>query len=134
MDRCAVREEPAGGSRDRHPVQVGLYHDNDNFAVTDGSLTVDITGIAGVAEVTWPDNCVPTGTTAVCSVPQVPTIGSDYSPQVNLQVRAVDGAEPGRRAVSPTRRPRPEVPRVRWRPRRTPSTRRSGSAPVLTSR
>ncbi|SCF93434.1 hypothetical protein GA0115255_111743 [Streptomyces sp. Ncost-T6T-2b] len=31
------------------PVEVGLYHDNDNFTVTDGRLTVDTSGLAG-----WP--------------------------------------------------------------------------------
>ncbi|MFE7748164.1 hypothetical protein [Streptomyces sp. NPDC057428] len=77
------------------PVEVGLYHDNDNFTVTEGRLTVDISGIAGVADVTWPENCAPTGTTAVCSVPEVPTIGSDYTPQVLLKVRAAEGAEAG---------------------------------------
>ncbi|MFD0425356.1 COG1361 family protein [Streptomyces parvus] len=77
------------------PVEVGLYHDNDNFTVTDGRLTVDTSGLAGVAEVTWPENCAPSGTTAVCTVAQVPVIGSDYSPQVLLEVRAADGAEAG---------------------------------------
>ncbi|NEC20963.1 hypothetical protein [Streptomyces parvus] len=77
------------------PVEVGLYHDNDNFTVTDGRLTVDTSGLAGVAEVTWPENCAPSGTTAVCTVAQVPVIGSDYSPQVLLEVHAADGAEAG---------------------------------------
>ncbi|MGW1297716.1 hypothetical protein [Streptomyces sp. NPDC002533] len=77
------------------PVEVGLYHDNDNFTVTDGRLTVDASGLAGVAEVTWPENCAPSGTTAVCTVAQVPVLGSDYSPQVLLEVHAADGAEVG---------------------------------------
>ncbi|OCC12590.1 hypothetical protein [Streptomyces sp. PTY087I2] len=77
------------------PVEVGLYHDNDNFTVTDGRLTVDASGLAGVAEVTWPGNCAPSGATAVCTVAQVPALGSDYSPQVLLEVHAADGAELG---------------------------------------
>lgn len=77
------------------PVEVGLYHDNDNFTVTDGRLTVDVSGIAQVAEVTWPENCSPTGTTAVCSVDHVPAIGDDYSPQVRIEVRAAATAEAG---------------------------------------
>ncbi|MFE7619608.1 hypothetical protein [Streptomyces sp. NPDC057496] len=83
--------DPSQGS----PLDIGLYHDNDNFTVTDGRLTVDISGVAGVAEVTWPDNCAPTGTTAVCTVPEVPVIGDTYSPQVHLTVRAADGAALG---------------------------------------
>ncbi|MEU6815620.1 hypothetical protein [Streptomyces sp. NPDC046860] len=74
---------------------VGLYHDNTNFTVTDGKLTVDISGLAGVAEVAWPDNCAPSGTRAVCDVPVVPVIGGDFEDQVPLQVRAADGAEAG---------------------------------------
>ncbi|MEW2060872.1 hypothetical protein AB0899_08860 [Streptomyces sp. NPDC007002] len=77
------------------PVEVGLYHDNDNFTVTDGRLTVDASGLAGVADVTWPGNCAVTGATAVCTVAEVPVIGPDYSPQVLLEVRAADGAEAG---------------------------------------
>ncbi|MEU9618507.1 hypothetical protein [Streptomyces sp. NPDC048155] len=88
-----------GGSGDgesqSRPLDVGLYHDNDNFTVTDGRLSVDISGVTGVAEVTWPDNCAPSGTTAVCSVPAVPVIGGDYSPQVRLTLRAADGAAAG---------------------------------------
>ncbi|MEV7915468.1 COG1361 family protein [Streptomyces griseus] len=83
------------GAETGTPVEVGLYHDNDNFTVTDGRLTVDVSGIAQMAEVTWPENCAPTGTTAVCSVAQVPAIGADYSPQVRLEVRAADTAEAG---------------------------------------
>ncbi|MET9802625.1 hypothetical protein [Streptomyces sp. NPDC006368] len=71
---------------------LGLTHDNDNYRVTDGRLTVDITGLAGVADVTWPANCAPTGTTAVCDVPEVPVTGGD---QVRLQVRAAAGAADG---------------------------------------
>ncbi|MFH8886041.1 hypothetical protein [Streptomyces californicus] len=79
------------------PVEVGLYHDNDNFTVTDGRLTVDVSGLAGVAEVSWPENCAPSGTSAVCSVAEVPVTGGGHSPQVRLEVRAADGAEAGAR-------------------------------------
>ncbi|MFJ7194476.1 MULTISPECIES: hypothetical protein [unclassified Streptomyces] len=84
-----------GGASEGSPLDIGLYHDNDNFTVTDGRLSVDISGVAGVADVTWPDNCAPTGTTAVCTVPEVPVIGDAYSPQVHLTLRAADGAAVG---------------------------------------
>ncbi|MGV9940646.1 hypothetical protein [Streptomyces sp. NPDC003401] len=86
-----------GGRPQSRTLGVGLYHDNQNFTVTDGRLTVDVSGLAGVAEVTWPDNCTPSGTGAVCDIPVVPTIGSDYEDQVFLTVRAADGAAVGAR-------------------------------------
>ncbi|GGR77106.1 hypothetical protein GCM10010269_15430 [Streptomyces humidus] len=86
-----------GGQPQSRTLGVGLYHDNANFTVTDGRLTVDVSGLAGVADVTWPDNCTPTGTRAVCDVPVVPAIQSDYRDQVFLTVRAADGAEAGAR-------------------------------------
>lgn len=84
-----------GGEPQSRALDVGLYHDNQNFTVTDGRLTVDVSGLAGVAEVTWPDNCTPAGTRAVCDIPVVPTIGADYEKQVHLTVRAADGAAAG---------------------------------------
>jgi hypothetical protein len=84
-----------GGRPQSRTLGVGLYHDNENFKVTGGRLTVDISGLAGVAEVTWPDNCTPSGTSAVCDIPVVPAIGGGYEDQVFLTVRAADGAEAG---------------------------------------
>ena len=52
------------------PVEVGLYHNNDTFTVTDGRLTVDVSGLAGVAEVIWPENCAPSGTTECAPSPR----------------------------------------------------------------
>ncbi|MFF9581443.1 CARDB domain-containing protein [Streptomyces achromogenes] len=86
-----------GGQPQDRTLGVGIYHDNENFTVTDGKLTVDVSGLAGVAEVTWPDNCTPSGTSAVCDIPVVPTIGGDYEDQVFLTVRAADGAAVGAR-------------------------------------
>ncbi|MEV7869671.1 hypothetical protein AB0P17_27075 [Streptomyces sp. NPDC088124] len=82
-----------GGQPQSRTLGVGLSHDNDNFTVTDGRLSVDVSELAGVAEVTWPDNCTPSGASAVCDVPVVPVIGGDYEDQVFLTVRAADGAE-----------------------------------------
>ncbi|MFJ2853255.1 hypothetical protein [Streptomyces rubiginosohelvolus] len=74
-----------------------MYH--DTFTVTDGRLTVDASGLAGVAEVIWPEDCAPNGTTAVCTVAQVPVIGPDYSPQVVLEAHAAEGAEAGKQGT-----------------------------------
>ncbi|GAA2343658.1 hypothetical protein OKJ48_13720 [Streptomyces kunmingensis] len=84
-----------GGRPQSRTLGVGLSHDNDTFTVTDGRLAVDVSGLTGVAEVTWPDNCAPSGTSAVCDIPVVPTMGGDYEDQVFLTVRAADGAEAG---------------------------------------
>ncbi|HWU10327.1 MAG TPA: hypothetical protein VN520_28825 [Streptomyces sp.] len=84
-----------GGQPQSRTLGIGLYHDNDNFTVTDGRLTVDVSGLTGVAEVSWPGNCTASGTGAVCDIPVVPAIGGDYEDQVFLTVRAADGAEAG---------------------------------------
>ncbi|MEU4871587.1 hypothetical protein [Streptomyces sp. NPDC021608] len=84
-----------GGRPQSRTLGVGLYHDNENFTVTDGRLTVDVSGLTGVAEVTWPSTCTPSGARAVCHVPVVPTIGGDYADQVFLTLRAADGARVG---------------------------------------
>ncbi|MEZ3179686.1 hypothetical protein KYY02_13630 [Streptomyces pimonensis] len=84
-----------GGRPQSRTLGVGVYHDNDNFTVTDGRLTIDVSGLAGVAEVTWPDNCTPGGAGAVCDIPVVPVIGGGYEDQVFLTVHAADGAEVG---------------------------------------
>jgi hypothetical protein len=89
---------PDGGEPQYRPLALGVYHDNDNFTVTDGRLTVDVSGLTGVAQVVWPDNCTPddAGTVAVCDTGDVPTI---WSEQVQLQVRAAAGAAVGARGV-----------------------------------
>ncbi|MFE9768227.1 hypothetical protein ACFYPC_27540 [Streptomyces sp. NPDC005808] len=84
-----------GGEPQSRTLGVGLYHDNQNFTVTDGRLTVDVSDLADLAEVTWPDNCTPSGMSAVCDIPVVTAIGGDYEDQVFLTVRAADGAEVG---------------------------------------
>ncbi|MFE7463325.1 hypothetical protein ACFU6R_04380 [Streptomyces sp. NPDC057499] len=86
---------PLGADLPGRPLDIGLYHDNDDFTVTDGRLSVDISGLAGVAEVYWPSNCTPSGTTALCTVDEVPVLGDAYSPQVQLLVNAADGAATG---------------------------------------
>ncbi|MGW7164225.1 hypothetical protein ACWGH3_02715 [Streptomyces sp. NPDC054884] len=84
-----------GGRPQSRTLGIGLYHDNGHFTVTDGRLTVDVSDLTGVAEVSWPDNCTPSGTSAVCDVPVVPVIAGDYENQVLLTVRAADGAAVG---------------------------------------
>ncbi|MEU7408962.1 hypothetical protein AB0B40_06480 [Streptomyces sp. NPDC042638] len=85
---------PDGGTAQYRSLAFGMYHDNDNFTVTDGRLTVDVSGLAGVAEVAWPDNCTPNeaGTVAVCDTGDVPTRSSA---QVQLRIRAAAGAAAG---------------------------------------
>lgn len=84
-----------GGEPQARTLDLGMHHENSNFTVTDGRLTVDVSGLAGVAEVTWPDTCTPSGTTAVCVVPEVPAVGEGDHEQIQLEVRAADGATGG---------------------------------------
>jgi len=90
----SVTVAPDGGTARYRSLALGIYHDNDNFTVTDGRLTVDASGLTGVADVSWPDNCTPddAGTVAVCDTGDVPT---RYSAQVQLKVRAATGAAVG---------------------------------------
>ncbi|MEU6354993.1 hypothetical protein ABZ896_37735 [Streptomyces sp. NPDC047072] len=90
----AVPVAPDGGTAQARSLALGLTHDNGTFTVTDGRLTVDVTGLAGIADVTWPANCTPdaAGTVAVCDTGDVQT---RYSPQVQLTIRAAAGAAVG---------------------------------------
>ncbi|MEU3527955.1 hypothetical protein AB0E62_29510 [Streptomyces sp. NPDC038707] len=87
----AVTAGADGAAGEYRSLALGLYHDNSGFTVTDGRLTVDVSGLAGSVDVAWPDNCAPntSGTVAVCDTGDVPT---GYTPQVELKVRAAAGA------------------------------------------
>ncbi|MGW1510924.1 hypothetical protein [Streptomyces sp. NPDC002394] len=77
-------------------LSLSLSHDNAANQVTDGRLTVDVSGLAGIAEVTWPDGCAPaSATAAVCSFADVPTTGTDSTVRLPVQFRAVPGAAVG---------------------------------------
>lgn len=91
----AVTVAPGDGTAAQYrSLALGLQHYNGDFNVTDGKLTVDVSGLTGVAEVEWPDNCAPdaAGTVAVCDTGDVPV---RYSPQVRLRLRAATGAAVG---------------------------------------
>lgn len=78
-------------------LDIGLYHDNALATVADGRVRVDASGIADVAEIDWPENCAPTGATAVCSVPVVSATGD--ADDIRLTVRAAPGAAGGARGT-----------------------------------
>ncbi|MCQ4213480.1 hypothetical protein [Streptomyces longispororuber] len=82
-----------GGEPPARSLDLGLYHDNSNVKVTDGRLTVDVSGLAGVADIVWPANCAPEGTVAVCTVDgEIPVTNVDA---VHLGIRAAAGAQQG---------------------------------------
>ncbi|MFF0012629.1 hypothetical protein [Streptomyces sp. NPDC005374] len=93
-EQAVVMAPDGGGAAQYRSMALGLQHYNSDYAVTDGRLTVDISGLAGVAEVAWPDTCTPdaAGTVAVCDTGDVPV---RYSPQVQLRLRAAAGAVAG---------------------------------------
>ena len=76
-----------------HTVWFGLYHE-DETALTDAEIDVDISGLKGVAEVTWPEECSPDGDTAVCKVEEVAT-GEWAMHRLELRVEAAAGARDG---------------------------------------
>ncbi|MER7198991.1 hypothetical protein CG723_31415 [Streptomyces sp. CB01635] len=82
-----------GGEAPARSLDLGLYHDNSNVSVTDGRLTLDVFGLAGVADIIWPANCTPEGTVAVCTVDgEIPVTNVDA---VHLGIRAATGALKG---------------------------------------
>jgi hypothetical protein len=84
---ATVTVAPEGGTPQYRTLDLGLFHSNRDNTVTDGRLTVDVSGLDGVAEVAWPDNCAPdeAGTVAVCDVGDV---RAPYRPKVQLKLRA----------------------------------------------
>ncbi|MDH6517705.1 hypothetical protein M2163_005313 [Streptomyces sp. SAI-135] len=93
-EQAVVLAPGDGGAAQYRSMALGLQHYNSDYTVTDGRLTVDASGLAGVAEIAWPDNCAPdaAGTVAVCDTGDVPV---RYSPQVQLRLRAAAGAAVG---------------------------------------
>lgn len=68
-EQAVVMAPDGGGAAQYRSMALGLQHYNSDYAVTDGRVTVDVSGLAGVAEVAWPDTCTPdaAGTVAVCA-------------------------------------------------------------------
>ncbi|MFJ6833290.1 hypothetical protein [Streptomyces sp. NPDC091209] len=87
-----VTVAPDGGAAQYRSLAIGLIH--GDTTVIEGRLTVDVSGLAGVAQVSWPDNCTPddAGTVAVCDTGDVP---NRYNPTVHLKVRATTDAAVG---------------------------------------
>ncbi|MEU9349994.1 hypothetical protein AB0D65_02990 [Streptomyces griseoloalbus] len=76
----------------------GLYHDNGDYHVANGVLSLDLSELAGVAEVSVPDNCFlsASGSAATCDIWEVGDIGGTYDgPQVTLGLRTLEGAPAG---------------------------------------
>jgi hypothetical protein len=72
----------------------GLYHDNASYRVVNGVISLDLSELAGVAEVTLSDNCFlsDSGTAATCDVYEV---GVDPAHQVTVGLRTLDGVTAG---------------------------------------
>ncbi|MFB4426990.1 DUF11 domain-containing protein [Streptomyces sp. QL37] len=89
----------AGPSEDGSPapsqsLTVQISHDNTATTVPTGTLTVDASGVASFAEVTWPANCRPENeTTAVCTTPELP--GGANAPAARIGLTTKPGATDG---------------------------------------
>ncbi|MFB4422517.1 hypothetical protein C5F59_015645 [Streptomyces sp. QL37] len=76
----------------------GLYHDDGDYRVANGVLTLDLSELAGVAEVSVPDGCflAASDTVAVCDVWEVGDLGGSYEgPQFTFGLRTAEGAPAG---------------------------------------
>ncbi|MFH9981864.1 hypothetical protein ACH4ND_21955 [Streptomyces sp. NPDC017179] len=79
-------------------VSFGLSHDNGDYHVVNGVLTLDLSELAGVAEVSVPDNCslYESVASAVCDIWEVGDTGGTYDgPQFTLGLRTMEGAPAG---------------------------------------
>ncbi|WP_079063547.1 LPXTG cell wall anchor domain-containing protein [Peterkaempfera griseoplana] len=83
----------AQGNALSRTLDFGLSHDLAANTVTSGSITVDISGLSGVATVVWPKQCKATGATAVCAV-GVALVGAGGT-RLDLGLKAAPGAKTG---------------------------------------
>ena len=83
----------ADGSARERSLDVAVSRDVADGTVPAGQLTVDVSGIAGFARVSWPANCEPRSETkAVCAFPEVPA-GTDSVRAATFGLRALPGAD-----------------------------------------
>ncbi|MGW6144610.1 hypothetical protein [Streptomyces sp. NPDC055140] len=82
----------AQGNAVGNTVDVKLGHDNTHNTITGGTLTVDATELANVADVTWPSDCVPAADalTATCDFGSLNT--GPYETVAEIGLRAKSGA------------------------------------------
>lgn len=93
----ALPSAPAGGQAVSRTLAVDLYHDLAG-SLGDGRVTVDASGLAGIAAFDWPANCTPDGLTAVCDVPDVEGLPATV-PGFTIGVHAVPGVPDGAHGV-----------------------------------
>ncbi|WP_162794042.1 hypothetical protein [Streptomyces paludis] len=91
----------ADGTVPAKTLNIGVYHDNERVEVPGGTLTVDVTDLAAVADITWPANCAEkvsgtggdrkvVGECAFAETPLTPTV-----PAARVTLRARAGAANG---------------------------------------
>ncbi|KOG19546.1 hypothetical protein [Streptomyces viridochromogenes] len=83
----------ADGGASQRTLDVRVTHDNTENGVPAGRLTVDASGIAAFAQVSWPANCVPeSAVKAVCDFAGMPA-GADSVGAALLGLRALPDAD-----------------------------------------
>ncbi|MFD0508702.1 hypothetical protein ACFQ0G_49565 [Streptomyces chiangmaiensis] len=85
------------GTAIQRPFEVQLQHYNADNIVTGGYLTVDASGLADVAEVTWPDTCTPDSLaplTALCDFGEI-AVSWSYTSVAEIRLRAKADAAVG---------------------------------------
>ncbi|WP_042403337.1 LPXTG cell wall anchor domain-containing protein [Streptacidiphilus carbonis] len=78
-------------------LHVEVAHDLQGH-VPSATLTVDVSGLAGVADVVWPAGCTHTGTVGTCTISHVDDISSGRPPTelgfgLKADAKAADGAQ-----------------------------------------
>lgn len=82
---------PATGEPVTRYAEVRIGHTEPNAAAGPATFTADASGLAGVADVVWPDSCTAAGTHATCTSPAIPAGTLDFAP-VYLGIRPLPGA------------------------------------------
>lgn len=78
-------------------LHVEVAHDQQGH-IPSATLTVDVSGLAGVADVVWPASCTHTATVGTCKISHVDDLGSGQPPTelaigLKADAKAADGAQ-----------------------------------------
>ncbi|MDN5383228.1 hypothetical protein QEP66_14220 [Streptomyces sp. LB8] len=79
-------------------ISFGLYHTYGDYRVVNGTLALDLSELAGAAEVSLPESCYlpEPATIAVCDIWEVGALGGTYDgPQFTIGLRTLEGAPAG---------------------------------------
>lgn len=83
------------GTAVQKTLHINVAHDLQGH-VPSATLTIDVKGLAGVADVVWPNGCTHTGTVGTCTITHVWTLGDPGAPvYLQLGLKAAASAKDG---------------------------------------